>query len=103
MQWQPHTYLRMARDADGEEYVDSRYDEALLIPLTEAGQVILASEPSPAFGQRALILPEGVDCCDSGYWTLLIRRYHATILAGVSDFSRRRRAVWRASMMSGTR
>lgn len=59
MQWQPHQYLRMAHDVAGEEYVDSRYDEALLVPLTASAEVILMVEPSLAFTEQVLVLPGG--------------------------------------------
>src|SRR5581483_9884400 len=41
MQWQPHQYLRMARDADGEEYADSRYDEVSAVTAAGTGETSL--------------------------------------------------------------
>ena len=45
--------------AAGDEYVASTGDEVLVVPLTEAGEVLLAVEPSPAFGVAVRILPGG--------------------------------------------
>lgn len=58
MEWQAGEYFRFERDARGEEFVDTR-DEVLVVALSEAGEVILAVEPSAAFGEQALILPGG--------------------------------------------
>ena len=56
--WRAGEYFRSERDARGEEYINTR-DEVLVVPLTEAGEVILAVEPSAAFGEPVLILPGG--------------------------------------------
>jgi len=57
-QWRAGEYFRFERDARGEEFIDTR-DEVLVVPLTPAGEVILAVEPSAAFGEPVLILPGG--------------------------------------------
>ena len=45
--------------AAGDEYVASTGDEVLVVPLTDAGEVLLAVEPSPAFGVAVRVLPGG--------------------------------------------
>jgi ADP-ribose diphosphatase len=45
--------------AAGDEYVASTGDEVLVVPLTDSGEVLLAVEPSPAFGVPVRILPGG--------------------------------------------
>lgn len=46
-------------DAAGDEFVASTGDEVLVVPLTDAGEVLLAVERSPAFGVAVRILPGG--------------------------------------------
>ena len=52
-------WFSIRTDATGDEYVASTGDEVLVVPLTEAGEVLLAVEPSPAFGAPVRILPGG--------------------------------------------
>lgn len=51
-------YFGLALDGEGVEFVQSG-DEVLIVALTDAGEVILTREPSPAFGGETLILPGG--------------------------------------------
>ncbi len=44
---------------NGEEVVQAA-DEALVVPLTAGGEVLLTLEPSAAFGEPTLILPGGI-------------------------------------------
>jgi 8-oxo-dGTP pyrophosphatase MutT (NUDIX family) len=53
------TYFSIRLDKDGNEYVDVRESEVLIVPLTGNGEVMLSIEPSPAFGEPTLILPGG--------------------------------------------
>lgn len=46
-------------DAAGDEFVASTGDEVLVVALTDDGDVLLAVEPSPAFGTAVRILPGG--------------------------------------------
>jgi len=52
-------WFSIRADAAGDEYVASTGDEVLVVPLTAAGEVLLAVEPSPAFGTAVRILPGG--------------------------------------------
>ena len=52
-------WFSIRTDAGGDEYVASTGDEVLVVPLTDAGEVLLATEPSPAFGITVRILPGG--------------------------------------------
>ncbi len=52
-------WFSIRADAAGDEYVTSAGDEVLVVPLTDSGQVLLAVEPSPAFGVLVHILPGG--------------------------------------------
>jgi ADP-ribose diphosphatase len=52
-------WFSIRADAAGDEYVASTGDEVLVVPLTAAGEVLLAVEPSPAFGVAVRILPGG--------------------------------------------
>jgi ADP-ribose diphosphatase len=52
-------WFSIRTDAAGDEYVASTGDEVLVVPLTDAGEVLLAVEPSPAFGIAVRILPGG--------------------------------------------
>ena len=52
-------WFSIRADAAGDEYVASTGDEVLVVPLTAAGEVLLAVEPSPAFGKAVRILPGG--------------------------------------------
>jgi 8-oxo-dGTP pyrophosphatase MutT (NUDIX family) len=51
-------YFSLERDEDGVAYVRAG-DEALVVPLTAEGEVILVAEPSVAFGEPTLVLPGG--------------------------------------------
>jgi ADP-ribose diphosphatase len=51
-------YFALESDSRGERFIRS-HDEVLVLPLTHSGQVLLAIEPSPAFGEDVLILPGG--------------------------------------------
>ena len=53
------TYFAIRLDKDGNEFVDTRENEVLIVPLTAEGDVILTIEPSPAFNEPTLILPGG--------------------------------------------
>ena len=50
-------WFSIRTDAAGDEYVASTGDEVLVVPLTDSGEVLLAVEPSPAFGAPVYILP----------------------------------------------
>jgi len=50
-------YFSIRHDGDSE-FVHTG-DEVLVVPLTEAGEVIVISEPAPAFGEHALLVPGG--------------------------------------------
>ena len=52
-------WFSIRADPDGTEYLVSSGDEVLVVPLTDTGEVILISEPAPAFGELALIVPTG--------------------------------------------
>jgi ADP-ribose diphosphatase len=52
-------WFSIRTDAAGDEYVVSTGDEVLVVPLTDAGEVLLAVEPSPAFGVAVRVLPGG--------------------------------------------
>lgn len=52
-------YFAIRLDKHGNEFVEARENEVLIVPLNEEGEVILTIEPSPAFDQPALILPGG--------------------------------------------
>lgn len=43
----------------GQEFLVSTGDEVLVVPLTGEGDVLLAVEPSPAFGTTVRVLPGG--------------------------------------------
>ena len=58
MEWRANEYFRFERDARGEEFIDTR-DEVLVVAVSEGGEVMLAVEPSAAFGEAVLILPGG--------------------------------------------
>ena len=51
-------YFTLMRDAEGVGFVHCS-DAVLVIPLTEAGQVLLAQERSPAFDREILTLVSG--------------------------------------------
>jgi len=51
-------YFAIVADAIHGEYVRGG-DEVLVVPLDDAGNVILTSEPSAAFGEPTVILPGG--------------------------------------------
>src|SRR5579863_541188 len=53
------TYFAIRLDKDGTEFIDTRENEVLIVPLTAEDEVILTSEPSPAFNEPTLILPGG--------------------------------------------
>ncbi len=52
-------WFSIRTDAGGDEYVASTGDEVLVVPLTDSGEVLLAVEPSPAFGVPVPVLPGG--------------------------------------------
>ncbi|HVB21638.1 MAG TPA: NUDIX domain-containing protein [Ktedonobacteraceae bacterium] len=52
-------YFAIRLDEHGSEFIEARDNEVMIVPLTLEGDVILTSEPSPAFGEPALILPGG--------------------------------------------
>ena len=52
-------WFSIRTDAGGDEYVASTGDEVLVVPLTDSGEVLLAVEPSPAFGVPVRVLPGG--------------------------------------------
>jgi len=51
-------YFSIHLDDQGTEFVHTR-DEVLVVALDESEQAILLGEPSPAFGETALVLPGG--------------------------------------------
>ena len=53
------TYFAIRLDEHGNEFVEARENEVLIVPLTEEGEVILTIEPSSAFNDPTLILPGG--------------------------------------------
>ncbi len=53
------TYFAIRLDEQGNEFIEVRENEVLIVPLTGEGEVILTREPSPAFDEQALILPGG--------------------------------------------
>ena len=60
----PHTlaqsdWFSIRIDSAGLEFVASTGDEVLVVALTDDGDVLLAVEPSPAFGTAVRILPGG--------------------------------------------
>ena len=60
----PHTlaqtdWFSIRINAAGDEFVASTGDEVLVVALTDDGDVLLAVEPSPAFGLAVRILPGG--------------------------------------------
>lgn len=52
-------YFAIRLDEHGNEFIEARENEVMIVPLTVEGDIILTSEPSPAFGEPALILPGG--------------------------------------------
>jgi ADP-ribose diphosphatase len=52
-------WFSIVTTAAGEEVVQAA-DEALVVPLTAEGEVLLSLEPSAAFGESTLILPGGI-------------------------------------------
>ena len=52
-------YFSIRTDKHGTEYVASRGDEVLVVPVTSENEIILTIEPSPAFNELVLILPGG--------------------------------------------
>ncbi len=53
-----HRYFTIAEDSKGVAYLQTS-DNVLVVPLTARNEVILIGEPSPAFGDMALVLPGG--------------------------------------------
>lgn len=51
-------YYSICTNKDGEEFV-SAANEALVVPLTQEGDILMTIEPSVAFAEPALILPGG--------------------------------------------
>ena len=52
-------WFSIRTDAIGVEFVATTGDEVLVVPLTDKGEVLLAIEPSPAFGIPVHVLPGG--------------------------------------------
>ncbi len=52
-------WFSIRQSESGEEFLASSGDEVLMVALDAAGEVLLSSEPSAAFGQATLILPGG--------------------------------------------
>ncbi len=80
-------YFSILLDARGEEYVYTR-DEVLVVPLLDEGTVILAIEPSSAFGEPVLLLPGGTAEPDESLVETANRelREEAGYKAGTLDF-----------------
>jgi 8-oxo-dGTP pyrophosphatase MutT (NUDIX family) len=68
MTWQAGEYFRFERDTRGEEFINTR-NEVLVVALTETSEVLLAVEPSAAFGEPVLILPGGTEESDEPHET----------------------------------
>lgn len=51
-------YFAILVDRSGTEFVRTG-NEALVVPLTDRGEVIFTIEPSAAFGELTLIVPGG--------------------------------------------
>jgi DNA modification methylase/8-oxo-dGTP pyrophosphatase MutT (NUDIX family) len=51
-------YFSLLTHESGDEFVRTG-DEVLIVPVTAEGDVLLAVEPSPAFGEPTLVLPGG--------------------------------------------
>lgn len=62
--WEPNQWFALERDERGESYIRPTSDEVLVVALDSSGDVLLASEPSAAFGEPVLILPGG--CTEPG-------------------------------------
>jgi ADP-ribose diphosphatase len=66
--WEPNEWFALERDARGESYIRPSSDEVLVVALDtglDAGdELLLAREPSAAFGEPVLILPGG--CVEAG-------------------------------------
>jgi ADP-ribose diphosphatase len=60
------------RSNDYGEFVQNG-NEALAVPLTAQGEVILLTEPSPAFGEPVLVLPGGATEPDEDHSETAIR------------------------------
>ena len=48
-------YYSFYQDQSGTEYIQGG-DEAIVVPVTDSGEVILAIEPSAAYGGTTLVL-----------------------------------------------
>src|SRR5438270_877567 len=53
-------YFALCLDENGTEFVDTRDNEVLIVPITTEGEVILTIEPSAAFGGMTAIIPGGI-------------------------------------------
>ncbi len=62
--WQPNEWFALEVDAHGESYIRPTSDEVLVVALDGGDEVLLACEPSAAFGEPVLILPGG--CAEPG-------------------------------------
>lgn len=81
-------YFALCADIHGTEFVAAREHEVLIVPLDASGEVILTSEPSPAFGGTALILPGGSVEASEGHAATAARELAEEIglAAGRLDF-----------------
>lgn len=70
-------YFSLRSNAYGQ-FVQSD-NEALVVPLTEQGEVILTAEPSPAFGESVLVLPGGATEPDEDHSETAIRELREEI------------------------
>jgi ADP-ribose diphosphatase len=62
--WEQNEWFALEEDEHGESYVRPSSDEVLVVALDDTGAVLLAREPSAAFGEPVLILPGG--CTEPG-------------------------------------
>jgi 8-oxo-dGTP pyrophosphatase MutT (NUDIX family) len=54
----PSKYFALGQDSSGTEFVRCG-NEVVILPVTADGAVVFIIEPSPAFGENALLLPCG--------------------------------------------
>jgi len=57
--WEQNEWFALEVDERGESYIRPSSDEVLVVALGEAGEVLVAREPSAAFGEPVLLLPGG--------------------------------------------
>jgi len=62
--WQQNEWFALDVDERGESYIRPSSDEVLVVALSNAGEVLLAREPSAAFGEPVMLLPGG--CIEPG-------------------------------------